>query len=227
MPTTVNFTSLSADVSNYMERGGSAVTDPTVAAQIPRLINAAERDCAQLLKLLGQIEPLVSTPQQPGGGFQQGVAVVTKPDRWRSTVSMNYSAGTGNGTRVQLFPRSYEVCTSYWPSRATYSALHPPKYYADYDLDHWLIVPTPDQAYPFEAVLYMQPPLLDASNQSNFWTEYTPNLLLQSTLLQTAIFLIDDVRIPVFQQAQQVQLSSLNGQDLQRILDRNAQRTLP
>ena len=223
MPTTVNFTSLTADVSNFIERGGSNVTDATVANQIPRLINAAERDCAQLLKLLGQIESLTSVP--PAGGFVQGNAVVAKPDRWRSTVSINYS--TVAGARVQMLPRSYEVCSEYWPNRAIYAATNPPKYYADYDVAHWLISPTPDQNYTFEALCYMLPTLLDASNQTNFWTDLTPNLLVYSALRQAAIFIQDAELIQIYQNEQQMQMATLNGQDLQRILDRNAQRSAP
>ena len=222
MPTTVNFTSLTADVTNFIERGGSSVTDATVAAQIPRLINAAERDCAQLLKLLGQIESLTSAP--PAGGFAQGNAIVPKPDRWRGTVSINYLTGT---SKAQLLPRSYELCTEYWPSRASYAATNPPKYYADYDIAHWLISPTPDQNYTFEALCYMLPPLLDASNQTNFWTNLTPNLLVYSALRQAAIFLKDQELIQIYQNEQQMQMATLNGQDLQRILDRNAQRSSP
>jgi hypothetical protein len=225
MPTTVNFSSLIGDMQVYLERGGSAETDPTVFNQLPRLVNAAERDCAQLLKLLGQIESLTSAP--PAGGFQTGVAVVTKPDRWRQTVSINYGAGSGNLTRTWLYPRAYEYCTSYWPNRTLTDHANPPAWYADYDYQHWLISPTPDQPYPFEALLYMQPQLLDAENQTNFWTNYTPNLLLYSALLQAAPFLKDDPRIAVWQQMQQLELASLSGQDLQRILDRAAERKTP
>lgn len=225
MPTTVTYSSLFTDITVYLERGGSAETDATVFNQIPRLINAAERDCAQLLKLLGQIEPLVGVP--PTGGFQAGNAVIPKPDRWRATVSMNYGTGSGQGTRTQLYPRSYEYCTAYWPSRASYSSDSPPEFYADYDYSHWLISPTPDQSYPFEVLCYMQPALLDDENQSNFWSNYTPNLLLYSALLQATPFLKDDPRIQVWQQQQQMELASLQGQDLQRIMDRAAQRKAP
>src|SRR3954464_9238066 len=100
MPTTVTYTSLFQDITNYIERGGSVATDATVFNQIPRLINAAERKLAQVLKLQGQIEVLVDAP----AGLQIGNSVVTKPDRWRQTVSMNYGAGTDKNTRTSLFP---------------------------------------------------------------------------------------------------------------------------
>src|SRR5579863_7125252 len=110
MATNVNFTSLVADVTNYIERGGSVVTDPTVYNQIPRLINAAERKIVQHLKLLGEIEPLVDP-----SGLLAGVPVIPKPDRWRQTISMNYGTGIGNNTRTPIFPRVYEYCRAYWP----------------------------------------------------------------------------------------------------------------
>ncbi len=222
MATNVTFTTLSADISNYLERGGSSLTDPTVAAQIPRLINAAERRCLQSLKLQGEIEVLASAP--PLGGFLASNPVVAKPDRWRQTVSINYGVGAGNNTRTPLFPRSYEYCRSYWPD-GTQTA--PPVFYADYNLLNWLIVPTPDLAYPFEALLYMQPPLLDDSNQSNFFSTYTPNLLVKTALLETAIFLKDDARVQLFLSEMNWELNTLLPQDLQKELDRSVQRDKP
>jgi hypothetical protein len=223
MPTTVNFTSLMADMQNYLERGGSAVTDPTVFNQIPRLINAAERKLAEALKLQGQIEVLVDTP----AGLQVGNPVVTKPDRWRQTISMNYGAGSAGNSRTALFPRSYEYCVAYWPDRSRYDAGDPPLFYADYDYLHWFIAPTPDQNYPFEVLAYMQPPLLDDVNQSNFWSNFTPNLLLYGALLEAEPFLKDDGRIATWTAMWQQELQLLTGQDLQKIMDRAAQRKTP
>lgn len=223
MPTTVNFTSLLADMANYLERGGSVATDPTVFNQLPRLVNAAERKLAQVLKLLGQIEVLVDAP----AGLQTGNPVVTKPDRWRHTISINYGTGTSKNKRVQLFPRSYEYCRQYWPDSTATDPANPPAFYADYDYSHWLIVPTPDQDYPAEFNCYMQPPLLDDTNQSNFWSNYTPNALLYGALLEAEPFLKDDPRIQVWQGLWQQEIQTLEGQDIQRLMDRNSERNKP
>lgn len=222
MPTTTNFTSLTADVQNYLERGGSAATDPTVFNQIPRLINQAERKLATALKLQGQIEVLVDAP----AGLQLGNPILTKPDRWRQTISMNYGTGATQNSRTQLLPRSYEYAVTYWPDRSLYSAANPPLFYADYDLTHWLISPTPDQNYPFELLAYMLPPLLDDVNQSNFWTSYTPALLLYGSLLEAEPFLKEDPRMQTWQGLYQEQLQLLTVQDLQKQMDRAAQRRL-
>ncbi len=216
MSTSVNFTSLLNDLAVYLERGQSSTTDPTVFAQLPRLINATERKIAQYLKLLGQIEPLVDPV-----GLQANNPVITKPDRWRSTVSMSFGTGATQNSRKPLFPRSYEYCRAYWPDD---SLTDEPKFYADYDLTHFLIVPTPAVTAPLEAIFYMQPQLLDVSNQTNFFTNYTPNCLLYGSLLEATPFLKDDPRIPVWQGMWDRDLQTLQLQDMQRILDRTQQR---
>lgn len=220
MPTYVNYSSLFSDVTAYIERGQSSTTDATVYNQIPRLINAAERKLGNALKLLGQIESLVDSPS----GLQINNPIVTKPDRWRQTVSMFYGAGDSNNARTPLFPRSLEYCRAYWPDSTVTDIGQPPLFYADADYSHWLIVPTPPADYPLEVLAYMQPSLLDSGNQENFWTVYTPNLLLYGTLLEAAPFLKGDERIPVWQAFWDRELAMLNGQDLQRELDRAAQR---
>jgi hypothetical protein len=217
MSTYVNYSSLVADVTNYLERGGSSSSDPTVAAQVPRLINAAERKLAQVLKLLGQIESFTDPT-----GLAANLPIIQKPDRWRQTVSMNYGAGTLQNFRVTLLPRSLEYCNSYWPDR---TQIAPPLFYADYDFSHWLITPTPDISYPLEVVAYMQPQYLDSNNQNNFWTFYTPNALLYGTLLEAAPFLKNDDRIPVWKGFWDLEIQTLQTQDLQRQFDRAAMRS--
>ena len=215
MATYLTYTTLVADVQNYLERGGSAVTDPTVNAQIPRLINAAERKIMQFLRLQGVLEVLTDATS-----IVSGVNTISKPDRWRQTVSLSLSKGSGT-PRFPLYPRSYEYCRYYWPSDTLTSQ---PKFYADYDLQHWLLAPSADAAYTLEALCYMQPVLLDAVNTTNFFTNYTPNLLLYGTLLEATPFLKDDARIPVWQTYWERELGSLANLDLQKILDRASER---
>lgn len=219
MPTYVNYSSLVTDMQNYLERGDAAA-DPIVLAQIPRLINLAERELAQVLKILGQVEVLVQSPS----GLQLSNPIVSKPDRWRKTISIARGNGASLASRKLLYERSYEYCLQYWPNPSSIDPGNPPLFYADIDYQHWYVSPTPDQNYPLQATLYMQPPLLDATNQNNFWSQYTPNALLKSSLLEAAKFLKDDNRIQVWGQDVAQEIQSLSGQDLQRILDRTAER---
>lgn len=208
--TGMTFTELQSDVRNYLERGYSAVLDPIVFEQIPRLITLAERRIAADLKLQGFIVAVTST-------MQTGVAVYAKPDRWRETVSINFGTGPQNNIRKPLFTRSYEYIRNYWQND---TQTDEPKFYGDYDYKHWIIAPTPDQDYPYEVVYYELPDLLSDDNQTNWLTEYAPQLLLYGTLLEATPFLKNDERINVWQNFYDRALAALSKEDLKKIADR-------
>lgn len=212
MAQTTTFTTLQQDIRRYLERGFTVVSDQIVYEQIPRLINLAERRIARELKIEGLINVLTGT-------LTAGLAVYPKPDRWRTTVSFNYGIGD---QYTQLFPRSYEYVRTYWPNRNETGV---PLFYADYDYSNWIVSPTPDQAYPFEVLVYQLLPLLDDANQTNWLTEYAPQVLLYASLLEATPFLKNDERIAVWQSMYDRAAQALNGEDLSKILDRSARRT--
>ena len=214
MATTMTFETLKQDVQRYLERGATFAADPIVFEQIPRLINLAERRIARELKVQGFIAVVTDT-------MVPGQSVYQKPDRWRDTVSINVGTGANKASRKTLYTRDYEYCRSYWPDE---SQTNEPVFYSEYDYDHWLIAPTPDEAYPFEVLYYELPPLLDDSIQTNWLTEYAPQLLLYGTLLEATPFLKNDERIATWQQYYDRAAAMLNGEDLAKILDRSAAR---
>jgi hypothetical protein len=213
MATTMTFTSLLKDMQVYLERGGAA-TDPRVFEQLPSLINLAERRIARELKLQGFISPVTTT-------LVPGTSVYDKPDRWRDTVSMNVGLGPTKTKRTPILARSYEYLRSYWPDESIRSV---PLFYADYDYQHWLLAPTPDLAYPLEILVYQLPQLLDATNESNWTTDYAPQALLYAALLEATPFLKNDERIPTWQSFYDRAIAALNAEDTDRILDRAAVR---
>ena len=212
MATNTTFDTLQEDVRAYIERGSSV--DVTVYEQIPRLINSAERRLATELKIQGFINVVSMT-------LTAGQSVYDKPDRWRDTVAFGIATGAGFTDSKTVFAREYGYCRNYWPNPATQGE---PTYYADYDYSHWLVVPTPDAAYPAEIIYYELLPLLDDTNQSNWLTDYAPRLLLYATLLECAPFLKEDSRIAVWQAFYDREAGMVNGQDLAKILDRSAVR---
>jgi hypothetical protein len=212
MAYTMTFNSLQVDLRRYLERGFTLADDPYVYEQLPRLINMAERRIARDLKIQGFIVPVTTT-------FSQGVATYQKPDRWRDTISMTFNNG---GNLSPIFTRSYEYCRNYWPNETDEA---PPEFYADYDYSHWLIVPTPDDDYTAEILYYELPVLLDDSTQTNWLTDYAPNLLLYGALLEATPFLKNDDRITTWQNFYQSAANALNTEDLKKITDRDASRT--
>lgn len=210
MPTAMTYNSLLDDLRAYLERGATLATDPTVYEMLPMLIGMAERRLARELKIQGTVNVVTSI-------LVVGQSVYDKPDRWRETVSMFVGTGTGNNTRSEIYPRAYEYIRSYWPNPTTTGT---PRFYADYDYSHWLIAPTPASALPMEILYYELPPLLDDTNQTNWFTEYAPNALLYATLLESAPFLKNDERIATWEGFYNRSVAALNGEDIRQISDR-------
>ena len=203
----MSYTSLLEDVRRYLERGFTAESDRIVYEQLPRLITIAQRRIARELKIQGFIRPVQTN-------LQAGVAVYAKPDRWRDTISMTVGG-------KPIFARSYEYLRNYWP---TESETGTPQFYADYDFQHWLIAPTPSAAGVLEIVYYEQPALLGDDLQTNWLTEYAPDLRLYATLLEATPFLKSDERIQVWQALYDRAAQALTGEDMKRITDRSAVR---
>ncbi len=206
----MTYNSLTAQILDYLNR-----SDADTIAEVPNFIYQAENRIARESKNIG-LETYVVTILIPG------TSVYQKPGRWRRTLSLNYGSGVGFNTRNQLFLRSYEYCRSYWPT-STLTA--PPLYYADYGYTNWLIAPTPDLAYPME-ISYLELPLpLTPSNQTNWLTNYAPDVLLYACLLEAVPFLKDMELVPVWTSYYDRALASLNSQDDQRVVDRASNRS--
>jgi len=123
--------------------------------------------------------------------------------------------------RVAMLTRGYEYLRQYWPDD---SVQGDPEFYADYDYNHIIVAPTPRYTTPAEINYYQMDRLLDAGNQTNWLTDYAPELLLYATLLELAPFLKNDERIPTWQAAYDRAASGLSQQDQGRIKDRAAER---
>ena len=211
MAVSMTYNSLLEDLRAYLERG--TAIDTTVFEQLPSLINLAERQLANSLKILGFINNVTDT-------MSVGQSVIPKPDRWRDTISINFGVGTTQ-IRTPLFARSYEYIRRYWPDE---DLTEQPKFYADYDYFNWLIGPSADFAYPFEVNYWELPALLDAVNQTNWTTDFAPNALLHGALLQATPFLKNDERIGTWQNIYDRDVAILEQQDIKRIIDRNVTR---
>ena len=206
MSYTMTYDSLLVDLRRYLERGFTEASDQIVFDQLPRLITLGERRIARELKIEGFIRA-VNLP------LSIGVSTYLKPDRWRDTASMNVSGSS-------IFARSYEYCRNYWPDESETAA---PQFYADYQ--HWLIAPTPNAASTLEILYYEQPALLGEDFQSNWLTEYAPDVLLYAALLEATPFLKSDERVPMWREMYDRAAQALNGEDLSKIMDRSAQRS--
>jgi hypothetical protein len=200
----MTYNSLTSTVLQYLERSDAAVVNA-----IPTFITLCEFEIAQNIKTLGQMEVVDSN-------MSIGNPVIPKPARWRKTTSMTLSV---SGQKQPLLVRKLEYLNNY---AQDVTATGIPLYYADYDYDHWLVAPTPNQAYAFEALCYTRLEPLSSSNQTNWLTINAPNAMLFGTLKQTAPFLKNDARLAVWKSMFDEALAALKTEDTLRIADRSA-----
>jgi len=200
----MTYDSLVENVQSYLER-----SDAGTIEKIPLFIMLCEQTLAADIKFLGNLTVNTST-------MVIGEATITKPARWHKTVSMNVTVA---GERFPVLLRKYEYLREYWPSPTETSK---PEFYCDYDYNHWLVAPTPAAAYNFEVLYYERLQPLDSSNQTNWFTIYAPQAMLYGTLLQSAPFLKNDQRLPMWKSQYDGIIQTLKSEDLTRIGDRQA-----
>lgn len=205
-PEAMTYDSLVSDIQSYAER-----SDEPFLSQIPRLIMMTENRLASEVRTLG-FKRFVS------GTLSVGGAVMKKPIRWRETESFSFTGAAGT-TYLKL--REYEYCRAYWPDTSLNGV---PRYYADYDYEHFFIVPTPATGYSFELSYYERPEPLSEANQTNWTTQYAPQLLLYGTLLEAQPWLKTPERIPEFQGLYDRALAALLHEDQRRVQDAQATR---
>lgn len=198
----MTYSSLIADVQTYCERD-----DTPFVAQIPRMVMLAENRIAAEIRGLGAMQVVSST-------LSSGNPVLAKPARWRETVS--FTITLANGDKVALQPRGYQYCRSFWPDQSTTGQ---PRYWADYDYEHFFLAATPDSNYAFELVYYDRPEPLSDDNQTNWYTQYAPQVLLYATMLEAQPFLKLDGRMQVFQAMYDRAVQALGNESMRRMSD--------
>jgi hypothetical protein len=197
-------------IQSYSER-----TDEAFVNRIPDFITLAQLAIAKDAKTL-ILEMYIQ------GNFIAGESVYQKPYGWRNTLEINYGSSDDYNTINILKLKSYEVCRQIWPNPTLTSE---PLYYADFGFNNILIVPTPDKAYPFEWCYQALPDPIGPTNQTNYLTDFAPELLFYACMVEVQIYLKNfDERLQSWQGRYQEALSKFIAEDKDRITDRYAQR---
>lgn len=186
------------------------VNDERLAAQIPTIIAQTEIMLSREVKGLGFQESVSSS-------FVAGQSFITKPARWRETITLNCATVVGGQVRNTIWPRRYDYCREYWPDP---TQLGLPKYYADWTWNYLLIVPTPQFAYPFEMLYYERIQPLDAQNNTNWLTENAPDLLFKACKLWADRYVRNnETAAQATQPDYDRAIMTTLGEDVRRILD--------
>lgn len=199
MPAAMTYDSLLQDLQSYCER-----SDDPFISQLPRFVMLAENRIASEAKPFGLVRTVSGTISQN---------IIAKPVRWRKTKSFSLLIGA---ERKYLYERGYEFLRSYWPNA---SLVDKPYYYADYDYEHFFVAPTPDMGYSFELQYYERPEPLSESNQTNWTTQYAPQVLLYACLREAMPFLKTSERIAEFDGLYTAAFSAIIKEDGERVTD--------
>lgn len=139
-----------------------------------------------------------------------------------TAVAAGYATGSLNQSRP-LFHRSLEYCRITTPI----DQYGVPKYYADYDADHFLFAPNIPYTMAVEVGYYANPAFLSSSNQTNWLTDNTPDMLLFATLEEASLFLKDNERAAVWGGKYKERIDSYTKEDIEKVADRNSRRRRP
>lgn len=210
MPTTMTYSSLVSDLENYLQR-----YDNLIVSQIPQFIMLAQQRIPREMKILGFRQEVVGT--LTGDVLTSGL--MPKPSDWRKTIAFYVGTGATNSVHAPVFERDYDYIRSIYPDPSIAGV---PRFYGDADWNHWLIQPTPDQAYPFKIPYYSTLTYLDDTTQTNWLTVNAPDLLLYASLLEAVPFVKVDERIPVWQGFYNAAKQALMNQEMEGKYDTQA-----
>lgn len=199
----LTYTRLVGQLQSYGER-----SDATYLAQIPVFVMLAENRLATEMKQQG-FQAVVN------GQFDLS-NVQAKPSFWKESISFGYV--TASGEFVQLYLRSLEWCRAYWPNSAEKTPA--PMYYADYNINHFMLAGTPNARLNFELVYYARLDPLTEDHQENWMTLNAPQALLYAALLEAAVWKKNNADIARMTAQYQGAVSSLLRENQERLADR-------
>lgn len=188
MAYTMTYESLTESVKRWLIREN----DRALAAEMPRIIDTAERKTALVMKTL-MSDRIVSGTLNP----DQAVYTDIKPSRWLDTISMELFTGDGFTDSVQIEKRSYEYCRQCFPAESESGT---PRFYSDFEFTGLMFFATPSLAFPYQHHYYERPQPLGDDVQQNLLTQRAPEMMLYAALSEAAAFVKQFELLPQFDQ---------------------------
>ena len=167
------YAQLKTAIQDYTEN-----TETSFVTNLPTFIKNAEQRIFKLVDLevfrknatstLSQNDPYLSVPTDYLASFSFSV--------------------TSSSVKTFLLQKDVNYLQEYTPNPATTGL---PKYYAFFDIDNFIVAPTPDSNYAVELHYYYRPASLTAGADSgNTWlSENAPNAMLYGSLVEAYTYM--------------------------------------
>lgn len=144
---------------------------------IPVAINNAELRLTKELDTIG-VTSITSVSINPA------TAIFTKPTGLLLTHSLVYVNPTTSRTTV-LRKKTDDYLANYWPEATSVGT---PVYYADIDNTTFRIAPCASTTTQVVFTYEKRPTTLSSANQTNYFTDFTPDALFYATMFELAIW---------------------------------------
>jgi hypothetical protein len=151
-------------------------TETTFVSQIDNFIRNAEE------RLLKSVAPLQVFRKNASASATISNKYLPKPSDWLSTYTISIEV---SGEKKFLLNKDVNFIQEYWPDG---SVTGEPRYYADFDVDNFIIAPTPDSAYTVELHYFYRPESVVTTSPS-WLSENAGPALLYACLVEAYTFM--------------------------------------
>ena len=168
------YAALKTAIQDYTEN-----TETTFVTHLPDFIKGAEE---RLLKTV----QLSVFRKNSSGTMTSTNQYLTLPPDYLASFSLSYTNSSSEKVFLQL--KDADFVQTYNPNPATTGL---PKYYAVFDVDNFILAPTPNSNYSVELHYYYRPTSLTAGSDSGttWLSENTPYALLYGSLIEAYIYM--------------------------------------
>ena len=168
-------TTLKQAIQDYAEND-----ETTFVNNLDNFIQNAEEKILKLIDL-DYFRKNVSAVMTSGNRF------LAQPSDYLSTFSISYNDNAGV-EHTFIEQKDVNFIQSYWPNS---SNTGPPRYYGIFDVNNFILAPTPDQSYSVELHYYYRPASITSTGTSWLGKNAAPALLYGS-LIEAYIFMKGD-----------------------------------
>ena len=169
---TYNLTQLKQAIQDYTEN-----SETTFVNNLDNIIRNAEE---RILKLVD----LDYFRKNATANMVTGNKYLSTPGDYLSSFSFAFT--DSNGDTQFLLQKDVNFLQEYAPDS---SATGAPKYYAQFDIDNFILAPTPDSNYVVEIHYFYRPNSITGSAQTSWLGDNAPDALLYASLVEAYTFM--------------------------------------
>ena len=152
--------------------------EATFVAEIPFFIRNAEE---RILKVVD----LDYFRKNVTGSMTSGNKFLEKPSDYLATFSLSYV--NSSSQNVFLLQKDVNYIQEFTPNPSTTGS---PRFYSSFDVDTFIVAPTPDTSYAVELHYYYRPASLTTDNSGTTWiSTNAPDALLYACLVEAYTFM--------------------------------------